>query len=268
MRFLNKNKLQAAMLPVSALRENPAAIRRWMDPDKLAQLQESIRVNGMLEPLVVMKDKLDYLVLSGERRLAAAKRLGLKRVPAVTVPPRTGLEMLTAALCAGMQREPLTCFEQARAYQRIMELTGKTAEETAELLGILPETIDRRLRLLTLDEDAATLCEAANLPEKLIERLIALPRSERNKLFFGLFNEAVDLAERARTLRERLRVDADESPLRSIAIKDVRIFFNTIDRAIDVMKRAGVETTTERHDYDGLIEYYIRIPTMDALERR
>lgn len=268
MRFKNNLKLRAAYLPVALVHSNPAAIRRYFDPDKLALLQASLRGNGFVDPLVVMKDKLEFAVLSGERRLAAAKALGIKRVPAVIVPPRTEVEILIAALLGSIHREPLTCFEQARAYQRVMTLSGKNAEEIALMLGVMPETVESRLRLLTLDEDAAALCESANLSEKLVERLAALPRSERNKLFFGLFNEAVDLSERANTLRERLHVDADEPPLRTIAIKDVRIFFNTIDKAIDVMKHAGVEATSERHDFDGLIEYYIRIPTMDALARR
>ncbi|MEG1385430.1 MAG: hypothetical protein RSD08_09040, partial [Oscillospiraceae bacterium] len=78
----------------------------------------------------------------------------------------------------------------------------------------------------------------------------------------------VDLSSRASQLRERLQMDSDEPPMRTIAIKDVRIFFNTIDRAIELMKHAGVEATSERHDFDGLIEYYIRIPSRDALARR
>lgn len=268
MRFINKAKLRAEMLPAALVHPHADALRRFFDEAGLRALESSISACGMTEPVSVVKDKLGYAVVSGERRLMAAKALGLKRIPAVILEEKGELAFLLAAVLDNGQREPLSCFEQARAYKRLLALTGKTPQELAPMLGAEPETIVSRLRLLTLDDEASVVCEAANLPEKLIDRLIALPHSERAKLFFGLLNEGVDLGERARTLRERLHVDSDEAPLRTVAIKDVRIFFNTIDRAIDVMKQAGVEATSERHDYDGFIEYFIRIPSRDALARR
>ncbi len=267
MLFKSTKKLNAAYIRTSEIRSNEFCKRRCDDADKLNELQNSIVSVGILEPLHVSRVPGGYILISGERRLVVAQRLGLKTVPAVIEEKMSESDLLIRAFVENVHKTDYSIFEQAAVIHKIMNLCVKTAEETAKLLGIDEEMIQARLKLLILDDEAMRVCEAAALSEKWVNRIIAMPQSERNKLFFGLLNEADDISSRAGQLRERLQVDSDEAPMRTIAIKDVRIFFNTIDRAIEVMKHAGVEATSERHDFDGLIEYYIRIPSRDELAR-
>ena len=268
MLFKTSKKLNAAYIRTSEIRAGEITRRRVCDEEKLAELQNSIVSVGIIEPLHVCRAPGGYVLISGERRLTVAKRLGLKTVPAVIEERMSESDMLIRAFVENAQKEDYGIFEQAVAIQRIMTLCAKSPQETAALLGIDEDTVKARLKLLILDDEAMSVCEAASLGEKWVNRIIAMPQSERNKLFFGLLNGAEDIVCRANQLRERLQLDSDEPPMRTIAIKDVRIFFNTIDRAIEVMKHAGVEATSERHDFDGLIEYYIRIPSRDELARR
>ncbi|MEG2676560.1 MAG: ParB/RepB/Spo0J family partition protein [Oscillospiraceae bacterium] len=247
MLFKSNNRLHAAYIKTNKIRSNIIGMRRYFDEEKLNELQNSIVSIGMVEPILVSRVSDGYILIAGERRMIVAKRLGLKKVPAIVEDRLSESEMLIRSF---------------------LELCQKKPFDVAKLLGISEETVEARLKLLALDSEACVVCEAAGLSEKWINRVVALPQSERTKLFFGLTNEAVDLSSRASQLRERLQMDSDEPPMRTIAIKDVRIFFNTIDRAIELMKHAGVEATSERHDFDGLIEYYIRIPSRDALARR
>ena len=268
MLFKSNKKLNAAYIRTGEIRSGEVTRRRFRDEEKLAELQNSILSVGIIEPLHVSRVPGGYVLISGERRLEAARRLGLKTVPAVIEPKMSESDMLVRAFIENAHKEDFSIFEQAAAIRRIMTLSGKNNAETATLLGIDEDLVKARLKLLILDEEAMTVCEAAGLSEKWVNRIVAMPQSERGKLFFGLLNEAEDLASRACQLRERLQLDSEEAPVRTVAIKDVRIFFNTIDRAIEVMKHAGVEATTERHDFDGLIEYYIRIPSRSELARR
>ncbi|MEG0912377.1 MAG: ParB/RepB/Spo0J family partition protein [Oscillospiraceae bacterium] len=268
MLFKSNNRLHAAYIKTNKIRSNIIGMRRYFDEEKLNELQNSIVSIGMVEPILVSRVSDGYILIAGERRMIVAKRLGLKKVPAIVEDRLSESEMLIRSFLENSHRVDYGVFEQANTINRIMSLCQKKPFDVAKLLGISEETVEARLKLLALDSEACVVCEAAGLSEKWINRVVALPQSERTKLFFGLTNEAVDLSSRASQLRERLQMDSDEPPMRTIAIKDVRIFFNTIDRAIELMKHAGVEATSERHDFDGLIEYYIRIPSRDALARR
>ena len=267
MRYKTNKKLRVLYIPTDKIQLSAGGTRRFFDDEKLKALQASMERYGMFEPLTVIKDKLCYKLVSGERRLIAAKRLELEKVPAIVLDFVSECDITARSFSENYHREPLSCFEQAKILQKLLDLSKLTTEQAAKSLGLSEDFFNERLKLLVLEDEACVVCEAAGLSEKRIMRVVAMPKSERNKLFFGLLNESKELEERARLLRERLHVDSDESPLRTVAIKDVRIFFNTIDRAIDVMKNAGVEATTERHDFDGFIEYLIRIPSRDALSR-
>lgn len=260
MLFKKNKRLCAAHVRVEEILDRGLTCRRFRDEEKQAELQASIAQAGILEPLHLCRAQGGYILISGGRRLEAAKRLGLKTVPAVIEEGLSEAELLTRAFVENNRKESFSVFEQAELLRRIMALRGLNEAETARLLGLEEETVRARLKLLHFEAEAATVCEAAGLSEKWINRVAAMPPRERDKLFFGLLNEGEDLVSRASRLRERLRLDCDEPPMRTIAIKDVRIFFNTIDRAVEVMQHAGVEATTERHDFDGLVEYYIRIP--------
>lgn len=269
MRFRSLNSIKAVQLSPALIRLPDKRVRRVMDEAALRELEASIARNGVIEPLLVCKSPLSvgYTLVSGERRLTAARRLGLKSVPAVIM--RGDEERLwRASLLCNMHRRELGCIELGHALDTERLLRGGTHEDAAAALGIEQDTAKGAVRSLALNELEQELCEAAGINDEWIARILAMPKSERGKLFFGLMSEAKSLGERAEALRSRLRLDSSDSPLRTVAVKDVRIFFNTIDRALNVMQSSGVNATSERHDFDGFVEYSIRIPCEDAFMRK
>lgn len=130
---------------------NPSQPRLSLNEERLEELAASIRMNGVLQPVLVRPADNGYQLIAGERRLAAAQRAGLMKIPAVIreVPDERVLEL---ALIENIQREQLNPMEEAHAYQNLMEETAATQEQIAERLGKDRSTIANSLRLLKLPE--------------------------------------------------------------------------------------------------------------------
>ncbi len=128
---------------------NPTQPRLKLDEARLEELAASIRAHGILQPILVRPMAGRYQLIAGERRLAAAQRAGLLKIPArvCDVPDDRLLEL---ALVENIQREPLNPLEEAQAYQSLMETTNRTQEQIAELLGKDRSTIANAIRLLKL----------------------------------------------------------------------------------------------------------------------
>ena len=139
-------------VPLAEIRPNPRQPRRAFDEAALAELADSIRAQGVLQPLLVRPGADGgYELVAGERRLRAAERAGLTRVP-VVVRTLTEAESLEIALVENLQRDDLTPLEEATAYQRLMEEFGHTQDEIADRVGKSRPAVANALRLLRLPE--------------------------------------------------------------------------------------------------------------------
>src|SRR5690606_3775214 len=139
-------------IPLDQVDRNPDQPRRYFDEEQLNELTESIRIHGVLEPIIVRPVEGRYEVVVGERRWRAAQLAGLTTIPAV-VRPLSDREAMEIALVENLQREDLNPIEEAEAYKRLMSEFGMTQEEVAERVGKKRSTIANRLRLLELDEE-------------------------------------------------------------------------------------------------------------------
>ncbi|MDD4934051.1 MAG: ParB/RepB/Spo0J family partition protein [Methylacidiphilaceae bacterium] len=144
--------------------------RRYFDEEKMAGLTESIRQNGILEPLIVRPKGDEYELVIGERRLKAAQVLGLESVPAV-VREMTDEQVLEAMLVENLQREDLNPIEEAEAVKRYIETTKVDQKAAAERLGKSEPWITKRLQLLDLPKDLQELLTKGDLTPYHIEKL-------------------------------------------------------------------------------------------------
>lgn len=142
----------ALSLPISQVQPNPNQPRRRFDPDNLQDLADSIRENGMLQPITVRRTSTGYYqIIAGERRWRAAKMADLREIPAVVIEAddRTALEL---ALVENLQREDLNPIEEAEGYALLSSSFGLTQEDIAEKMGKSRSTIANAMRLNTLSE--------------------------------------------------------------------------------------------------------------------
>ena len=147
---------RVAELSVDEVRPNPWQPRREISDEALEGLVESIRTNGVLQPIVVRKLSTGYELIAGERRWRAARRAGFAQVPAI-VRNVSDEKMLEFALVENIQRQDLDAIEKARAYLRLIKDLGWTQEQAASHVGEARATVANTIRLLELPEELQDL---------------------------------------------------------------------------------------------------------------
>lgn len=164
-------------IPVSRIRANPYQPRREFDPTALAELEASIRANGLLQPITVRRKGESYELIAGERRLRAVRNLDWKDVPAV-VRDFDDQTMLVLALVENLQRADLNPIEEARGYQRLLGEFSLTHQEVADAVGKDRSTITNLLRVLTLPEHVQQLVESGKLSAGHARALAGMDHTE------------------------------------------------------------------------------------------
>lgn len=166
-----------AEVPVGALDPNPFQPRSAIDPGRLAELTASIRVSGIVQPILVRRRGERYQIIAGERRLRAALAAGLATVP-VAVRDVADEHLLELALVENVQREELTPIEEAQAFQRLQNEFGLTQEEIARRVGRDRSTVANTLRLLRLPRELREMLGSGRLDAGHGRALLALDRTE------------------------------------------------------------------------------------------
>lgn len=145
-------KNEPRSLPVARIRPNPHQPRRQFAVEELEELASSLRRHGVLQPVLVREAAEGYELIAGERRLRAAKLVGLAEIPAVVRQGVSDGEMLELALIENVQRADLNAIERAQGYQQLQERLGLTQEAVAERVGLRRSTVTNHLRLLELPQ--------------------------------------------------------------------------------------------------------------------
>ncbi len=164
-------------LPIEEIRPNPYQPRKEFDKKSLEELSESIKTHGIFTPLLVRKSVSGYDLITGERRLRAAKMAGLKTVPAIQV-EFTEEQMMEIAILENVQREDLNPIEEAAAYESLIQKLGYTQEKLAERVGKSREYCANIMRLLKLPEDVQSMVVNKQLTMSHVRPLLSLNDEE------------------------------------------------------------------------------------------
>ena len=168
------NRLKASIGDLTANKYQP---RVHFDEEKLVELTNSIRKNGIIQPIAVREDKVDpgrYEIVAGERRWLAAQKAGLHEVPIIILDLDDN-EALEVAIVENIQRDDLNVIEEAKGYQRLSEEFGYDHEKIAKFMSKSRSHISNTLRLLTLPKDVIALIEEESLSAGQARPLIGLP---------------------------------------------------------------------------------------------
>ena len=162
-------------LPIEAIQRDPRQPRRHFDEEKLRELTESIKAQGLLQPVLVRKDGAGYKLIAGERRWRASQAAGLHEMPAIVREVSEG-EAFELALVENLQRSDLNPMEEAEGYHRLVEEFGLTQEQVAQRVGKERPTVANALRLLGLPEDVRTMVAQGALSAGHARALLGVPR--------------------------------------------------------------------------------------------
>ena len=260
---LRDNKV--LMVSTIQIRPNKTQPRRNFDEENLRSLSRSIAENGILQTLVVRRiNATEFDLIAGERRLRAAVMAGLNKVPCV-VHKCTDKESALLALIENLQRADLNMFEVARGVARLIRKYGLTQEQAAIKLGKKQSTIANKLRLLRLTFEEQEWILTANLSERHARALLRInDEALRREVLSRIITDGMSVGECEAFVTDVLMKKNEDEPARKPArkavIRDVRIFVNTINKAVDTMRMSGINAISRRSETDEYIEYTVKIP--------
>lgn len=249
------------LIPQTEIVPNPNQPRRNFNADELESLAESIRVNGILQPINVRRTETgQFELIAGERRLRAARIVGLEKIPCILI-EATEEKSAVYSLIENIQRENLGFFEEAYAINKLMQNFNLSREELSERLGKAQSTISNKLRLLKLPQDVQQAIIRTGLTERHARALLRLDSSE--KVYSALKTILEHKMNVTQTDKLIERMLSNEQPKQKAPVKlfkDVRLFVNTLNHAVDTMRKAGIEADSIKSETDSYIEYVVRIP--------
>ncbi len=251
-------------IPTELIFANAMQPRSNFDEDSLKSLADSISVYGILQPLTVRQagEERRYELIAGERRLRAAKMLGLPTVPCIIVnaDEKKSAEM---AIIENLQRQDLNMFEEAKAINALSEKFGMTQEKIAARLSVSQSYIANKLRLLKFSPEMMNAILASSLTERHARALLRIK------------DEYLREAAMRKIIEKGMNVAASEEYIESLitdglptgekkqkvygAIRDLKLFYNSLDNALNILSRSGAEVERTRKDSAEEVEINIKI---------
>ncbi len=262
-------------LRVEDIAPNPVQPRRHFEEEGLRELSESIRSYGILNPLTVRLRCGKYELVAGERRLRAAKLAGLREVPCILI----DVNMEDAGLLAlveNLQRRDLDFLEEAEGLNKLIRMFGMRQEEAARRIGKSQSAVANKLRLLKLPPDVLETLHSRGLSERHGRALLRLPDPALQRAALAaILEQDMTVAAADAYIDALLSPKAEEPPAepdkaarkRTFVPKDLRLFLNTLNRSLDLMKQGGVAADLKREETEEALILTISIPKAGGGER-
>lgn len=237
--------------------------RKTFNDDTIEELAQSIKAYGIIQPLSVRKMGNDsFELVAGERRLRAAKKAGLSKVPAIIV-DITDKESAAIALLENLQREDLNYIEEAEAYYNLIKDHSYTQEQLADTIGKKQSTIANKLRLLKLGQEVRKILLENNLTERHARALLKLSDEEEQ---IRVLNFVIEKKLNVKETEKYIESELNKKAAKEVAadgkkkIKGIfspKLYINTIKEVFD---KFGVDAEYKSKNHDDYIEVTVKIP--------
>lgn len=271
--FRNKERTlqKVVALDTGLLIPNKSQPRVDFDENELSALAESIRENGILQPINVRRCGVNYEIVSGERRFRAAKICGLEEVPCIVI-DADDEKSAVLALIENIQRKDLSYFEEALAIERLIKFYGLTQEEAASRLGKAQSTVANKLRLLKFSDAERGLLIKGNVTERQARALVRIDDQQLrihamgemiiNKLNIEQTENMVDGILHGK-IPEKKPFPEDKAHksehARKFHFPVPRLYINSINKIVKTMKEANIDCETVMNRVGDCYEYTIKI---------
>lgn len=267
MRLLDKEE-HIVYIETEKIKSNPFQPRRDFNENELKELSESIKVHGVVQPILVRKVDGNYQVVAGERRLRASQLAGLKVVPAI-VKDVNGIDVAEISLIENIQRKNLNPVEESDAYSILTKKFGMIQEEIAERTGKSRSYIANVLRLQVLPEKVKEGLRTGVISMGHGKALLGLQdKEEIEETYEKILKGALTVRQTEKIVKEYNEGKRKKSIRRQTVTKifmDARIYLNAIKKAINEIRKEGCKVDVVEKESETHIEIMIRIPKGESI---
>ena len=252
----NEKERQIVILNIDDILPNRFQPRIKFNDQAINELAESIKIYGVIQPIVVRKISDKYEIIAGERRYKAATLAGKTTIPAIvtTLDDRNGAEI---ALIENIQREDLSPIEEAKAYQTLMKQYHYSQNELAKIVGKKQSTIANKLRLLKLNDDVIFAVDKKQITERHARAMLSVDKDKQVEILKEVLKRKLNVAQTESLIQKKPKIKKPKPNQKKSISKNVKIALNTIQQATDMIERTGIQLNKEIVDLDE--EYIITI---------
>ena len=248
------------IVDIDLVEPNPYQPRLEFDDEALMDLAQSIRENGLIQPITVREMDGRYQIIAGERRFRALKLNGAVDVP-VLIMDANEVQMAEMALVENIQRENLSAIEEAKSYVEIMKYSGLNQSQLALRVGKSQSSIANKIRLLNLDEDVQEAVSTKKISERHARALIGLDEEKQLDALEKIVKKGMTVAQTEKMLKEQAQPKKEKKKVMLKGIsKNIKIAINTIHQAVSMVNRAGTAAEINEEEHEDEVIITIRIP--------
>lgn len=248
------------IVDIDLVEPNPYQPRLEFDDEALMDLAQSIRENGLIQPITVREMDGRYQIIAGERRFRALKLNGAVDVP-VLIMDANEVQMAEMALVENIQRENLSAIEEAKSYVEIMKYSGLNQSQLALRVGKSQSSIANKIRLLNLDEDVQEAVSTKKISERHARALIGLDEEKQHDALEKIVKKGMTVAQTEKMLKEQAQPKKEKKKVMLKGIsKNIKIAINTIHQAVSMVNRAGIAAEINEEEHEDEVIITIRIP--------
>ena len=256
--FGMSEKVMITDIPIDIIRPSRYQPRVKFDEEALYELAESIKENGLIQPITVRQVDNYYEIIAGERRLRACKMAGMSTIPCYIMSPSDN-QAAQMALVENVQREDLTAIEEAQAYVQLMRQADITQEEVAKRVGKSQSAVANKIRLLNLADPIQQAVIDKTITERHARALLKLDNAKQLSALDEITKKNLNVRQTERYIENVLNPSKTKSRSQGYT-QNIQIGMNSVNRCLRMIKDMGIRVDSETKESDEEVTVIIRFP--------
>ena len=258
--FDKQDESRIVMIPADQIHPSRYQPRIRFDEEALKELSDSIRENGLIQPITVRRVDNEYEIIAGERRYRACIMADYKQIPSYIMSP-TEEQAAQMALVENVQREDLSAIEEAKSYVQIMRQSQMTQEQVAAKIGKSQSAVANKIRLLNLPDEIQQAVIDGRISERHARALLSVPEEKQKETYRTIVSRGMNVRqteeyiEKIGTVKKRKRRQKTKGFTRN-----VQIAINSVNQCVKMIEKMGIKAKVETDDRDDEVRMIIRIP--------
>ena len=257
---MSGNKPTFLNILIKDILPSPYQPRKYYNSLLLDELSRSIKMYGVLQPILVRRINKKYEIISGERRIRAAEIAGLKKIPAYIL-DFSDTEARICSIIENIHRENLTYLDESECMSRIADSENLNLPSLGYVLCKDEKLVEEKLRFRRFSPIISKKIAYYKIPEEHAKQILRLSDDEtREKVIFKIADDGYDIKQTKELVEKLLLGETPQIETKKKYSKgDLRLFKNTLNQTVTIMKKSGMKTTAREFDSENFYEYVIRV---------